>query len=106
MGKAATLYRALLRAHKTILPNEMRQLGDAYVKAEFHRHKTAKPEHVVGFYDEWEKYLQQLHRQAEQQALVKGFGKELPADVSISQEQEVQLRKLRQETEKSGKSSS
>ncbi len=37
---ALSLYRALLRAHAKHLPLDMRQLGDAYVKAEFRRLKA------------------------------------------------------------------
>ena len=33
-SQAISLYKNILRAHKRFLPFEMRQLGDAYVKAE------------------------------------------------------------------------
>ena len=33
-SQAISLYKNILRAHKRFLPHEMRQLGDAYVKAE------------------------------------------------------------------------
>ena len=35
---AISLYRNILRAHERYLPHEMRQLGDAYVKAEVGTH--------------------------------------------------------------------
>lgn len=53
------LYRSILRAHR-YLPPDMRLVGDAYVKEEFHLHKTAKPEHLQPFYDQWIEYLVHL----------------------------------------------
>jgi hypothetical protein len=50
---ALRLYKALLRAHRTVLPDAMRSLGDAYVREEFQLHKTAKPEHLHGFFTQW-----------------------------------------------------
>lgn len=51
------LYRAILRAHRT-LPGELRALGDEYVRAEFHAHKsTDNPLHIVGFLAQWQDYL-------------------------------------------------
>lgn len=42
------LYRRLLRAHRKHLPQEMRVLGDEYIKKEFHLHKTIdNPVHIV-----------------------------------------------------------
>lgn len=74
------LYRRLLRAHR-FLPNEMRGLGDNYVKAgshpsyffhvndpkgvspEFRRHKeVTNPVHIIGFLSQWKMYLDQLPR--------------------------------------------
>lgn len=39
---ALTLYRGILRAHKSHLPKEMRALGDAYIKSEFKLHKKVE----------------------------------------------------------------
>ncbi len=50
---ALRLYKALLRAHRTVLPEAMRSLGDAYVREEFQLHKTAKPQHLNGFFTGW-----------------------------------------------------
>lgn len=50
---ALRLYKALLRAHRTVLPDAMRSLGDAYVREEFKLHKTAKPQHLHGFFTQW-----------------------------------------------------
>lgn len=72
------LYRRVLRSHRR-LPNEMRVLGDEYVKSEFRAHRTVEnPMHIVsstlrpcmmvlqtnrlqiGFLTEWQMYAQQI----------------------------------------------
>jgi hypothetical protein len=40
----------------------MKLLGDTYVKSEFRLHKSAKPEQVVSFFTEWDKYLEHITR--------------------------------------------
>jgi hypothetical protein len=50
---ALRLYKAIMRAHKTVLPEAMRSLGDTYVREEFKLHKTAKPQHLHGFFTAW-----------------------------------------------------
>jgi len=55
------LYRAILRAHHRKLPQELRYLGDQYVKKEFKDHKKIdNPLHIVGFLTEWQDYLKQI----------------------------------------------
>ncbi|KAK5159187.1 Succinate dehydrogenase assembly factor 3, mitochondrial [Recurvomyces mirabilis] len=55
------LYRRLLRAHRKYLPQEMRLLGDEYIKAEFRAHRdTDNPVHIVGFLTEWQLYAQKV----------------------------------------------
>lgn len=117
--RALSLYRSLLRAHKTHLPSEMRGLGDAYVKSEFRLHKSAEPEQVQRFFTEWEKYLEQILMTARAKKAVsvgsvedesrKGdrapvfqFGTDLSPDVELSEEQTTQLEKLREEALRSG----
>lgn len=46
------LYKAILASHRQ-LPPEMRLIGDLYVREEFQRHKTAKPEHLRPFFEQW-----------------------------------------------------
>lgn len=46
------LYKTILRLHRA-LPEEMRVLGDQYVKDEFRRHKTIAKEYVAPFMVEW-----------------------------------------------------
>jgi len=54
------LYRSLLRAHRS-LPEDMRSLGDDYVKSEFRRHqKIDNPLHIMGFLSQWKMYLDEL----------------------------------------------
>ncbi|KAK3838780.1 MAG: hypothetical protein JOS17DRAFT_731257 [Linnemannia elongata] len=56
-----TLYRQILRAHRTHLPPQFRILGDGYVKAEFHRHKSVdNPLYIVGFIEQWTEYLNHI----------------------------------------------
>jgi hypothetical protein len=55
------LYRRILRAHRMFLPNQMRLLGDEYVKAEFRAHRsTENPVHIIGFLTEWQMYAQKV----------------------------------------------
>jgi len=54
------LYRRLLRAHRN-LPQDMRPLGDSYVKSEFRRHREiTNPAHIIGFLSQWKVYLDQI----------------------------------------------
>jgi Complex1_LYR-like len=118
--RAISLYRNLLKAHKNHLPPEMRHLGDTYVKSEFKLHKKAKPEHLTAFFREWEKYLHELLVTARtrdslsmgagvdpsamaqtSEALV--FGRDLPKDIELQEEQRQQLEALKVEAEKLGK---
>ena len=127
-SRGVMLYRSILRAHKKHLPLEMKQLGDTYVRAEFRAHKEAKPEHLTSFFQEWENYLEQINvtarardslsagggmdvdgRGTSSRASVGGsqvfaFGSDLPGDVELSEEQIQQLKKLKEETDKLGKS--
>ena len=121
--RGVVLYRSILRAHKKYLPSEMKKMGDMYVRAEFRAHKEAKPEHVKLFFQEWDKYLDQLHVTARaRESLASGtldggggggggpsgnlfaFGSDLSSDVELSDEQIQQLKKLKEETDKLRKS--
>ena len=46
------LYKSILRSHHA-LPEEMRAVGDVYVREEFKSHKNAKPEHLGPFFEQW-----------------------------------------------------
>ena len=88
-----SLYRRILRLHRQKLPSSKRKLGDAYVKKEFRDHRTAKPEFVRGFIQEWAWYADDLGKRGD-------VGRELPTDVlmAMSPEQKAMLQRLRQET--------
>ncbi|KAI5449028.1 hypothetical protein NCC49_005678 [Naganishia albida] len=58
------LYRALLRSHRS-LPEEMRYIGDSYVKSEFRRtQSTDNPIHIIGFLSQWKLYLDEVRAEA------------------------------------------
>jgi len=118
--KALGLYRNLLKAHKRHLPKEMRELGDVYIRSEFKLHKTAKPEHLTSFFKEWGQYLDDILVTARtRESLAMGaivdqsaagavemkFGRDLPSEFEIKEEQRQQLENLRKEAEKLGRKS-
>ena len=47
------LYKRILRLHYGLPSQEMRIMGDSYVKDEFRRHKNATPEQALHFLKEW-----------------------------------------------------
>lgn len=117
---ALSLYRSILRAHAKSLPDEMRVLGDAYVQSEFRLHKTAKDEQRDRFFTEWQAYLvhvRETARARESRSVgiadshgdervpepLYNFGIDMQNDIEMSEEQKVQLEKLREEALKSGK---
>ena len=62
---ASALYRSIMKAHKKYLPDQMRRLGDAYVKSEFKSHKEVKKtEQLEEFFSAWEQYLSQIQEAA------------------------------------------
>lgn len=98
------LYKTILRLHRS-LPNELRQLGDQYVREEFRRHKTAQTEFVTNFMVEWSEYARILTRQA----TVKNnesFGKSIgpKAFDLLTEDQLLQLYELYSEIKKSNPS--
>ncbi len=99
--RALGLYRGILRAHRSHLPDNMRHLGDAYVREEFRKHKAAKDKFLGPFFREWDKYLVSLTSQS---ALLGPAGADLPADAlsALTDEQREQLARLRREVEASG----
>ena len=111
---AKLLYRSILRAHKRYLPQEMKGLGDSYVKSEFNMFKKVTDEaQLKEFYSEWKQYLDQLMQTARRKESISAgslesssdstFGKHLSADVSLTDEQMGQLQKLKEETERAGR---
>jgi mannitol-1-phosphate/altronate dehydrogenase len=96
---------------------------------QFRLHTKAKPEHLDGFFAEWNKYLKHVERVGREKQLVdaalidasqqqqqqqqhsnnanttnrrRGFGQDVSADVQFNDEQKEQLRKLREEAVTAG----
>lgn len=91
-----TLYKKILRAHCQHLPQELRFLGDQYVKAEFKAHKNIdNPLHIVGFLTQWQEYLANIIGDE----WLEGKLKQLDLE-KMSPEQVGQLYELMQETRK------
>jgi hypothetical protein len=96
---------------------EMRLLGDTYVRSEFKLHKpVANGVQLDAFFSAWEQYLDQMLRTSRRKDTVDagafdekegapeiGFGKNLPMDLELSDEQKAQLEKLREETTRAAK---
>lgn len=93
------LYRRLLRVHRT-LPDEMRFMGDSYVKSEFRlTRKTDNPLHIIGFLSQWKKYLDDL-----QEGGVEGRRLDVDSMDRLSVEQVGQLYELMHATKEVWKS--
>jgi len=115
---AISLYRSILRAHKS-LPEDMKVLGNAYVKSEFKLHKTVKDEQLTSFFSEWQTYLSHIRQTTRAQTLKQSgisnergnerisrpikFGTEIDKAIKMTDEQKLQLTKLREEALKSRK---
>ncbi|XP_067417791.1 succinate dehydrogenase assembly factor 3, mitochondrial [Emydura macquarii macquarii] len=63
VSRVRALYRRVLLLHRG-LPLELKALGDAYVKEEFRRHRSAEPADAQRFLREWEIYAEMLWQQA------------------------------------------
>jgi hypothetical protein len=99
----------------------MKELGNTYIKSEFRLHKSAKPEQAVQFFQEWEKYREQILKTARAHdsrssgslddssntaggsSAVFDFGMDLPLDAELSEEQREQMEQLREEATRAGK---
>ncbi|KAG7350824.1 complex 1 LYR family protein [Nitzschia inconspicua] len=112
---ALSLYRSIRKAHRRYLPYEMKELGDSYVKSEFKLFKkVTDPAQLDQFYKGWNQYVDQLLQTARtKESIATGsldqdsknidavsFGRHLPKDVELSEEQRLQLEKLKEETTK------
>eukprot|EP00408_Alexandrium_pacificum_P016857 CAMPEP_0171187134 /NCGR_PEP_ID=MMETSP0790-20130122/17164_1 /TAXON_ID=2925 /ORGANISM="Alexandrium catenella, Strain OF101" /LENGTH=105 /DNA_ID=CAMNT_0011652185 /DNA_START=97 /DNA_END=414 /DNA_ORIENTATION=+ len=92
MAEGRTLFRSIMRLHRTKLPVPMRSLGDAYVRREFRLHYEpgVKEAHRAMFLGEWHGYAQTI---GGQQDVV---GQELSAEQrgKLNDEQKKQLKDL------------
>ena len=88
------LYRDILRAHQRFLPADARQLGDAYVKAEFKLHKGASESFLMQFERQWRDYLTTLKLSNADGAI----GREMTAEeiATLSDEQKIKLLEIRE----------
>lgn len=87
------LFRSILREHRR-LPPQMRRLGDDYVRSEFRLHRTAKPQHLEGFFSEWGKYLISLRTRTDK------IGRDLDESsrAVLNEEQRLKLMELKGKT--------
>ncbi|GMR59338.1 hypothetical protein PMAYCL1PPCAC_29533, partial [Pristionchus mayeri] len=95
------LYKRILRLHYG-LPPPARLMGDAYVKDEFRRHKTAPREQALIFLHEWTQYCTMLSKQLTGRGISKGIiGKDFDdGDLEkFSEEQLGQLLELKEEAD-------
>ncbi|KAJ1063118.1 hypothetical protein K5549_012593 [Capra hircus] len=53
VSRVRALYRRILLLHR-VLPPDLKDLGDQYVRDEFRRHKTAGSKEAERFLQEWE----------------------------------------------------
>ncbi|KAM7361489.1 succinate dehydrogenase assembly factor 3 [Cochliomyia hominivorax] len=60
--KVRILYKTILRLHRG-LPDELRELGDKYVRDEFRRHLKCTPMEAQLFMTEWAKYAVTISKQ-------------------------------------------
>lgn len=106
---ALSLYQAILRAHRLVLDPIMRDMGDTYVRDEFKRHKTATPQFLQPFFEQWLQYLADLKQMSQQQqGDAQGqqqqvrIGRDLtPSEQqALSDEQSKQLSELQRESQK------
>lgn len=121
-NEALSLYRRIFRLHRQKLPFHLRQLGDSYVRLvhsyvisqlremtsritaivcreEFRRHKKAEAKWLESFFTEWKSYADMLQQQS---PVAGSLGAPLPKDAvkSMTDEQKVQLLKLKEEAAK------
>jgi len=116
-GTILFLYRSILRLHQRHLPEDMRALGDAYVRSEFKLHKNVTNEkQKLQFFQGWMYYLTTIKNNVEVQVEknpnvnqvvtndeesaeepLKKFGSHLPPDLELSDDQRNNLQKLKQE---------
>lgn len=95
-SKGVALYRSILKAHRSRLPWDLRQLGNAYVRNEFQLHKKVdKPQNLKIFFDAWEKYLVMMQSRTER------FGKDMGDEERrvLSGEQQEKLVELKKEAQ-------
>jgi Complex1_LYR-like len=95
-----SLFRRVMRLHQRKLPAAHRGLGDRYVRQEFRAmgnpDRPPNPQQEAGFMQEWHDYIAHLEVEAD----LLGVGRDLADGVveSLSDDQRLQLQKLREHT--------
>lgn len=89
-----TLYKRILQLHRH-MPEELRHMGDQYVKEEFKRHKRVTPVQTVNFLTEWSTYAKTLSKQLAEKS-TDAYGRPLRSDEldNFNEEQAEQLLRL------------
>ena len=95
-----SLYRQILRLHRQRLPSGKRNLGDAYVKEEWRRHKglEVNSSTQMEFLEQWGEYASQL---AEMQSAKGHTGRNLTSAqfAAMSDEQKATLYEMKHYSE-------
>jgi len=113
---ALLIYRSILRLHARHLPDDMRAIGDAYVRSEFKLHKNVTNDQQKSqFIQGWKSYLATMKQSVEAQERLKSrnlvvdqkeesnsdelqkFGSHMPPELTLSDDQRNNLQKLKQE---------
>jgi len=97
--EALRLYKAILKLHKKTLPEDMRTLGNEYLRTEWKLHKNVSPKVARTFLDSWKEYFISLRSSSRTNEKV-GLDLSEEQIKSLSKEQQEQLLKLKEETEK------
>ncbi|XP_020375334.1 succinate dehydrogenase assembly factor 3, mitochondrial isoform X1 [Rhincodon typus] len=104
-GRVRALYKRLLLVHR-LLPDDLRAIGDRYVREEFRRSKGVGAEEANRFLKEWEAYADILQAQATESVMrpmqKACYGIDLTANKlnDFNEEQIGQLHTLMQEATK------
>ncbi|XP_055253563.1 succinate dehydrogenase assembly factor 3, mitochondrial-like [Moschus berezovskii] len=105
VSRVRASYRRILLLHR-VLPPDLKDLGDQYVKDEFRSHKTTGSKEAERFLQEWEAYAavlrQQAHENRQNPTEKACFGISLPEEKhnDFRDEQTGQLQELMQEATK------
>jgi len=112
---ALSLYRSIIKYHARHLPTQMRSLGDAYVRSEFKAHKAVtNTEQLDQFFTAWNNYIIDMqsrtminHSTNNVADIVEGrgvkFGSDISPNIELTDEQKLQLEKLRAEASNAAK---
>lgn len=91
--KLGVLYRRILKVHKVKLPEDMRELGNKFVRNEFKQHLKSEKKFQEVFKSKWSSYLRQL----ESAPLASQLGKNLEDNEvnALTDDQKKKLEEMR-----------